>query len=195
MDGSQPHFLVMAGPNGAGKSTCAGHYLPAGIPYINADVIAKMLASTQTHEAEIQAARIALRLMDEAEGRREHFATETTLASRTLASRAWRLQALGYKFHLFYIWTPDPDFSILRVARRVKLGGHHIPEETVRRRWLAGLKNFFSLYQPIADLWNVIDNTTTSEPLVVATGQREIINAVHAPMLWDEIRRRAEDAT
>jgi len=155
---------VVAGPNGAGKSTCASLYLPPTVPYINADDIAKTLSSEQTRGAEIQAARIALEMMDEFEARHESFATETTLASKTLVSRAIRLRASGYHLHLVYLWTPNPEFSILRVERRVRLGGHNIPEDTIRRRWLGGLRNFFSLYQPIADQWDAIDNVSSSVP-------------------------------
>lgn len=195
MDGSQPYFLMMAGPNGAGKSTCVGQFLPVGIPYINADDIARTLADRQTPEDDVRAARIALERMDEAESRRESFATETTLASRTLASRARRLRAAGYFFHLVYIWSPSPDFSVGRVASRVQRGGHDIPEATIRRRWLAGLKNFFSLYQSIADQWDVVDNTKMGRIRRIARGRHggsiEIVDRAR----WDKVCRRANDAT
>ena len=48
---------------------------------------------------------------------------------------------------------------IARVAGRVQLGGHFVPEETIRRRHAAGLRNFFNLYSPIADSWSFYDNT------------------------------------
>lgn len=185
----------MAGPNGAGKSTCATFFLPQSIPYINADEIAKTLANEQTHDAAIQAARIAVQLMDEAEARRESFATETTLASKTLARRAGRLQRSGYHFHLIYLWTPSSDFSVQRLAQRVRLGGHNIPEITIRRRWLAGLKNFFSLYQPIADDWNVVDNFTSNTPRLIATGRIDGPEEIHDPSAWNDMKRRARDAT
>jgi len=195
LDGSQPHFLVMAGPNGAGKSTCVGHYLPAGVPFINADDIARTLTDRQTQEADVRAARIALERMDEAEARGESFATETTLASKTLASRASRLQRQGYFFHLVYIWSPSPEFSVSRVASRVQRGGHNIPEVTIRRRWLGGLKNFFALYQPIADQWDVIDNSKLGQPRRIATGRRGGSTEIFDQAIWDQIRRRASDAT
>lgn len=194
MDGPQPRFLVMAGPNGAGKSTCVGHFLPPGVPFINADEIAKTLTDHQTQEADVRAARIALEKMDESEARHESFATETTLASRTLASRASRLQRQGYFFHLVYIWSPSPEFSVGRVASRVQRGGHNIPEDTIRRRWLAGLKNFFSLYQPIADQWDVIDNTSLGAPRRIATGLRGETTEILDWANWDFIRRRANNA-
>jgi hypothetical protein len=45
-----------------------------------------------------------------------------------------------------------------RVAQRVRQGGHHIPEETIRRRFAAGRRNFESLYAPLVDAWALYDN-------------------------------------
>lgn len=36
-----------------------------------------------------------------------------------------------------------PDIAVARVAERVKMGGHSVPEMTIRRRFEAGLRNFF----------------------------------------------------
>jgi len=47
---------------------------------------------------------------------------------------------------------------VQRVASRVRAGGHHIPEETIRRRYTAGLENFFRLDRPIVDIWDVLEN-------------------------------------
>ena len=149
MGGSQPRFLVMAGPNGAGKSTCVKFFLPEPILYINADEIAKTLSNEQTHDAEIQAARIAIQWMDEAEAREESFATETTLASKTLASRAViGCSEVGVSFSTWSTFGRQaPTSRSNGWPKGFDSGGHNIPEATIRRRWLAGLRNFFSLYQ------------------------------------------------
>jgi len=70
-----------------------------------------------------------------------------------------------------------------------------IPEVTIRRRWLAGSKNFFLLYQPIADLWDVVDNATSSTPRLIATGRLREIDDIQDAVLWDDLCRRANDAT
>ena len=82
---------------------------------------------------------------------RESFAFETTLASRSFARSIPELTASGYEFFLSYHWVPSPDFSVNRVALRVQRGGHHVPAETVERRYYGGIRNFFELYRPIAD--------------------------------------------
>jgi predicted ABC-type ATPase len=77
---------------------------------------------------------------------KENFAFETTLASKTFAHWLKELKAEDYSFHLIYLWLPSPDFAIARVAERVRMGGHNVPDATVRRRYHAGLKNFFCMY-------------------------------------------------
>lgn len=97
--------------------------------------------------------------MDELAEQKADFAVETTLASRIFAPRIARLRAAGYHFNLLFMWLPAPEMSIARVAERVRKGGHDIPEEVIRRRYKAGLENFFCLYSPIADTWRFYNNS------------------------------------
>jgi hypothetical protein len=53
---------------------------------------------------------------------------------------------------------------------RVRAGGHSIPEEVIRRRFQLGIQNLFSLYIPIADEWEIMDNSGPV-PLTVAVGE------------------------
>jgi len=145
MEEGFPEILVIAGPNGAGKSTCAARYLPDGMAFLNAVEVAKSLPGFPSTSVDMQAARIILDEMKERERRRESFAVETTLATRSLASRVARLRNAGFRLHLVYLWSPSVDFSIQRVAARVRAGGHSIPEETIRRRYVASFKNFVRL--------------------------------------------------
>ena len=102
MSESSAEILVISGPNGAGKSTCISRYLPAGMAFLNADDIAKELPDYPSASADIQADRIVLSRMDDFEERRESFAVETTLATRSLAVRIARLRQSGFRFHLVY---------------------------------------------------------------------------------------------
>jgi predicted ABC-type ATPase len=52
-----------------------------------------------------------------------------------------------------------PETAIERVAYRVSQGGHHVPDDVVRRRFEAGLRNFEALYKPIVDYWALYDNS------------------------------------
>ena len=86
------------------------------------------------------------------------FSFETTLAGRSHAGRIRRLKEdFGYNAVLVFVWLPSPDLAVLRVAGRVKQGGHNIPEATIRRRYRQGVANFAKLYTPIVDSWIVFD--------------------------------------
>jgi predicted ABC-type ATPase len=187
--------LVIAGPNGAGKSTCVSRYLPEGIPFLNADEVAKGLPGYPSPGVDIQAGRVVLEQMDLLESRGESFCVETTLATRSLASRVTRLRRSGYRFHLVYVWSPSAEFSIQRVASRVRAGGHHIPEETIRRRYEASIKNFFQLYRPIADVWDVLDNSRPDGPILIASGSLGTEPDIRDDVLWQQMLQRGNDGT
>lgn len=65
----------------------------------------------------------------------------------------------------------SPDEAIARVAQRVKQGGHHIPEDVIWRRFVAGKANFEKYYAPIADAWALYDNSGT-EPVLLQWNER-----------------------
>ncbi len=184
-----PQIIVIAGPNGAGKSTLAATYIPPSVPFLNADEIAKGLTAEETPNKDVMAGRIMLRQLDELEAQSASFAVETTLASRSLAPRITRLQASGYRFRLIYVWVPNADLSVQRVAERVRRGGHHIPEDVIRRRYEAGLRNFFQIYAPLADKWALFNNSVLGRPQVVARGLKQMRDPNLWMRLYEENRR------
>jgi len=78
------------------------------------------------------------------------------------------------------------DLAVSRVAERVRLGGHSVPEETIRRRYNAGLRNFFRLYEPLADSWQMYDNTELGNLKPIAS---KINNGVEIqnPVIWQSL--------
>ncbi len=62
--------------------------------------------------------------------------------------------------------------AVGRVALRVIQGGHNIPELVVRRRYLAGIKNFWELYRPLVDQWEYFDNSG-QDPILLDRGYHE----------------------
>jgi predicted ABC-type ATPase len=181
----KPLIIVVAGPNGAGKSTAAAHLLPPGITFLNADEMAKLIPGYPSQAADIQAGRLLLSQMDELEGNRASFSVETTLASRSLAPRITRLRSIGYEFRLSFAFLPDPEMAVSRVAGRVRQGGHNIPIETIRRRYRAGILNFFELYQPLADQWFVFDTTSPAPLKLIAEGIMGEVARVEELVSWN----------
>lgn len=186
-----PSVIVIAGPNGAGKSTTAPAILQGALgvtEFVNADTIAAGLSAFNPEKAAFQAGRVMIERLQQLAVDQEDFAFETTLASKTFAHWIQNLKQSGYTFHLFYLWLPSPEFAIARVAERVQMGGHNVPEETIRRRYYAGLKNFFAMYQQLADTWRIYDNSAPGSPRLLSTGERTIITTVVDALLWDSLK-------
>ena len=110
------------------------------------------------------------------------------MASRSLVPWIAELIQSGYKFNLVFLWLPSADLAVQRVADRVRLGGHGVPETTVRRRYDRGLRNFFSLYQPMATAWRMYDNTDVSNMRMVVEGRGAAVTTVFDTLLWEQIR-------
>ena len=186
----RPHVVVLAGPNGAGKSTAAPTLLRGRLgvtEFVNADTIARGLSAFSPEHAAIEAGRIMLARLRQLASQRRDFAFETTLASRTFAPRLVEWTQEGYAFHLVYLWLPNADFALARIRARVRLGGHDVPEETVRRRYRRGVVNFFALYQPLATTWRFYDNSG-DHPRLVARGECTQRIIVADRELWPRIK-------
>ena len=189
----RPSVVILAGPNGAGKSTVAPELLQGALAvneFVNADVIARGLSAFDPESAAIAAGRVMFtRLRDLAE-QRLTFAFETTLASRSLATWLRDLQASGYTVHFLFLWLSSADLAVERVAQRVRAGGHNVPEDTVRRRYRAGIRNFFSLYQPLATTW-ALYNASGPEPTLVAEGVESEPPKVYDEFVWAAAQRQS----
>ena len=159
---SPPRIIVIAGPNGAGKTTFAREFLPqeAGCPvFVNADLIAAGLSPFAPEAAALQAGRLMLQAIAAHVARLESFAFETTLSGLGYARQIPQWRAAGYFVDLHFLALPSSDMAVQRVAERVRQGGHHIPEDTIRRRFAAGLRLLKTVYQPLVDQWAVYDNS------------------------------------
>jgi len=77
---------------------------------------------------------------------------------------------MGYKISLYFLALPSPETAILRVAARVKQGGHSIPEAVIRRRSIAGLRNFEVCYKSEVDHW-VKYNNLGDQPVLIEWGE------------------------
>lgn len=88
--------------------------------------------------------------------------------------------------YLVFVWLPNSDVAMARVAERVQRGGHNIPDVIVRRRYEAGLRNFFDLYRPIADNRRLYDNSRAGLPELIARGSLRVRNN----SLWGELQEQ-----
>jgi predicted ABC-type ATPase len=171
MTARAPLVIMVAGPNGAGKSTMAARLLQDALTvseFVNADPIASGLSAFRPQSVAMAAGRVMLARMKALAEARQDFAFETTLASRSFAPWLVGLRRSGYRAHLAFLSLSSSDLAVARVAERVRQGGHDVPQAVVRRRFAAGLRNFFTLYVTVVDSWRMFDNSAATGPRLIA---------------------------
>jgi predicted ABC-type ATPase len=179
-----PNLYVIAGCNGAGKTTASYTILPELLnckQFVNADEIARGLSPFEPETVAIEAGRIMLARVKELTAKQQDFAFETTLATRSYVPFISKAQKCGYIVTLVYFWLNSPELAISRVRERFEKGGHSVPEDTIRRRYIKGLENFIGLYMPISDAWILIDNSRKNNSRIIARNTQkstEIIDKI-----------------
>ena len=170
-----PNLYIIAGPNGAGKTTFAKEFLPHYAKcsnFVNADLIAMGISPFSPAAASIKAGKLLLREIDFFISRKIDFAFETTLAGKTYVNLIKEAKLRGYSVYIFFLWVPSLRLAKERIKQRVKQGGHHVPDADVKRRLERSLSNFFDLYMPLADAWDIFDNSGGRPVLVVKSNEK-----------------------
>ena len=189
-----PRIFVIGGPNGAGKTTVAGGLLPDILEcdeYVNADAIARALSPYGSDRAAFKAGRLMLETIHDLAHRRKDFAFETTMASRTFAPFLQSCRKEGYEINLLFLWLRSVAVAQRRVAKRVRAGGHGIPNDVIKRRYKTGISNFINLYIPLADNWFVFDNSERKPRQVAESVSLKKI-VLHERPIWQKILRTAK---
>ena len=185
-----PRVVVFAGPNGAGKSTHADAILAAlGIEtFVNADYIARGLSGRNTELVALAAGRIMLTRLHQLGDSGADFAFESTLSSRTFAPFLRGLQARGYEVVIYYFSLANAQLAVRRVKLRVKLGGHDVPAEVVKRRFGRSLRNFFNIYAPLANQWALFDNSSShiAQPVAAQLAKQLTITEAN---IWQKLQK------
>ena len=133
---SVPVLFLVAGPNGAGKTTYYEEVLrpSTGLPFINADVIAKERWPEAQAAHAYEAARIAAEAREAAMRAGKSFITETVFSHPSKLDLLKTAGRLGYRRYLNIILIPE-ELAVMRVRARVLAGGHQVPEEKIRQRF------------------------------------------------------------
>ncbi len=176
----RPVIVAIAGPNGAGKTTFYhAHLKPAGLRFVNADVLAREL-----NIEPYAAARVADSIRQELVKQRESFVFETVFSDPVGAKLnflKWAAQA-GYTTILCFIGTSGPEMSEQRVAMRVSQGGHDVPTEKLIARFPRTLVNLKSALRELPHV-RVFDNDDLRTPfrLVTVCEHGELVR-LHQPV-------------
>jgi len=170
------NLYIISGCNGAGKTTASYTVLPEVLDcreFVNADEIARGLSPFNPESVSIEAGRLMLSRIEELLERDESFSIETTLATKSYINLVRRAQAKGYNVRLLFFWLRTPDLAVQRVAERVAKGGHNIPTDVIRRRYVAGISNLFRLFMREVDYWEIYDNSEYPAVQIATGGKNE----------------------
>lgn len=160
------------------------------VEFLNADLLAAGLSPLQPSTMAVRSARLLLGRWRELLALQRNFVFESTLSGRTYAGMLREARRAGYEVRLCYLWLPNVAISLGRVRQRVRKGGHDVPETDLRRRFLPSLRNFFSLYLPLADE-ALLFNAAGSPPKLIARWQG--LGAILIePKIYDRIQKQIE---
>lgn len=174
---------ILAGGNGAGKSTFYKLQLePLGLPFINADILAKDLYPQAPEAHSYIAARLASEMREQLllEGR--SFCFETVFSHPSKIDFIAQAKALGYEIVMVFIHLSDAALNQARVAQRVSEGGHHVPENKVKER-LPRVLQHIQTSLPLCDYVRILDNSSLNNPFApIATIQNNHLIECSSPL-------------
>lgn len=132
-----PVLHLLAGPNGAGKSTLHDTVIgPAThLEFVNADVIAAQRWPDDPAGRSYDAAAVAAERRAELIEARQSFVTETVFSHESKLDLLHAAVDAGYLVTLHVVMVPE-TLAVARVANRAGVGGHAVPEEKVRQRYV-----------------------------------------------------------
>ncbi|MCL1836868.1 MAG: zeta toxin family protein [Treponema sp.] len=131
---SKPVVLVFAGPNGSGKSTITNSMPLFGV-YVNADNLRREYALT-----DLQAAQQADALRNRLVQKKADFSFETVLSTNRNLLLLQKAKESGYEIQCIYVLTCNADINVARIRGRVCDGGHDVPEDKIRSRFVRALE-------------------------------------------------------
>ena len=166
---------VLAGGNGAGKSTFYRLYLAnTGLPFVNADLIARDIDPENTEAISHQAATVAARIREDLIAQGISFCFETVFSHESKIDLIGQAKANGYTVILVYIHLFDSSLNEARVRQRVSEGGHSVPVEKIHTRIPRTVRHIKTALA-IVDEARILDNSSRQDPfkqLMVMKGGR-----------------------
>ena len=155
---------ILAGGNGAGKSTFYRTQLaPLGLPFINADILAKELYPQSPEEHSYDAAKLATEMRFQLLHEGRSFCFETVFSHPSKIDFVAQAKVLGYEIILVFIHLDTVSLNQARVAQRMSEGGHNVPDEKVASRIPRLLKNIKKTL-PLCDQVRVLNNSRIDSP-------------------------------
>lgn len=129
-------------------------------------------------KARIAAGKKLINLLTECTQQGKNIAIESTLSGSFLEKHIKELKECGYEISLTFIFLASRELCIERIKSRVMKGGHDVPDEDVKRRYIRGLSNFWNSYRPLADYITLIFNNEYYDFKRVAYGTSKEVTII-----------------
>jgi predicted ABC-type ATPase len=162
-------IFIISGCNGAGKTTASFNILPVLLDckeFVNADEIARGISPFQPETVSFEAGRLMLKRIDDLIFSNKKFSFETTLSTKSFIGTIKDARIKGYYETLIFFWLESFELAKNRVKKRVVEGGHNIDPTIIERRYKAGIKNLFHLYEKQVDYLMIFDNSRLDPELI-----------------------------
>ena len=168
---------LLVGGNGAGKSTFYRLILePLGLPFVNADRLAKLVYPAAAEEHSYEAALLADQQRNTLLASGASFCFETVFSHPSKIDFTARAKALDYTVIMVLIHLEQAELNAARVAQRVQEGGHNVPTEKLLKR-IPRMLNQVKTAIPLCDEVRVLDNSSAENPfrplMTIKLGQVE----------------------
>ncbi len=138
-----------------------------GVEHFDPDDAARLIlaANPDATQAKVNGAawHEGRRLLERAIDERLNFVFETTLGGRTITALLHRASTEGIDVRIWYVGLASPELHIARVRARVARGGHDIPKQKIRERFVKSRLNLIRLLPSLTELF-LYDNSTDTDP-------------------------------
>ena len=160
----RPQLWILVGGNGAGKSTYHRLSLePLGLPFVNADLLARIVFAEAPEAHSYQAAQLAERQRYQLLEQGVSFCFETVYSHPSKVDFIAHAKALGYQVIMVLIHLESTDLNQARIAGRVSEGGHNVPADKVISR-IPRLLDQVRASIPLVDVLRAYDNSSADDP-------------------------------
>jgi predicted ABC-type ATPase len=125
------------------------------------------------------------------------FTCETVMSSPDKVELLLNAQRAGYRTYLYYIATDDPEINVARVRSRVHRGGHTVPEDKIRSRYVKSLDLLWAAVQHTNRAY-IFDNSSDGQSRTwlaeVTDGKEMVFRTDRVPAwfkiaLWDKMEK------
>ena len=185
-------IYALAGTNGAGKTSLMGAMLSQeGVEYFDPDQATERIlrANPGISQAEANSAawHEGKRLLERAITEKLDFAFETTLGGKTITNLLDQALSQGIQVRIWYVGLEGVERHLARVRSRVAQGGHDIPEDRIRERYIQSRLNLIRLLPRLTELL-VYDNSEEDDPRTGAAPEPRLILS----MVQGKVRKTCE---